>query len=285
MRFEREFLAFLAPEADRLVRLSGLLARRGLSGQVLGIGGRRHLLVRLSPGQPSRLLVAHYDRVAGSPGALDNSAACLALCDAGSRIARASDAAAGAFLLFTDGEEAPAGGDPFSQGAYALATGLRRALGEARPSIFVFDVVGRGDRLLLSTAARREGASASADAGALDSMEALARASALASGLGEPARLPLPWSDDLGFALAGMPALVVSALPSAELLPLLRESERRVFSHSLAREELGDLWPPTWGLLHGPDDGPGLLERPTLSMVTDFAVGLCRACQQGGAPL
>ncbi len=281
MRFEQDFRAFLAPGADRLVRLSGMLARRGLEGKVLAIGSRRHLLVRLGPGAPKTLLVAHYDRVAGSPGALDNSAACLVLADVGARLSGGGEAA-GLFLLFTDGEEAPASGGPLSQGAYALATGLRSVFGKARPSIYIFDVLGRGTRLLLSTASRRvtEG-----HRGHLEAMEGGAIEAALNAGLAPPARLPLPWSDDLGFTLAGMSSIVISMLPETEA-SLLEKGMADCGAASTerfpGRDALGPSWPPTWDLLHSPKDGPELIEREALGKMADFCAGLCRPC--GAAP-
>jgi len=282
MTFEQDFRSFLADGADRLVRLSGMLAKRGLEGRVLAIGLRRHLLVRLSPGPPSTLLVAHYDRVDGSPGALDNSAACFVLAEAARRLAKDRSAGQGHFVLFTDGEEAPASGDPFSQGSYALAKGLHKALGGARPAIFVFDVVGRGSRLLLSTASRTAGEGLSPGAVlVLDAMEARATQAAATSGMEPPLRLPLPWSDDLGFALAGMPALVLSLLPEDEAERLERAMAGRSDAggkRAPARNDMGGDWPRTWDLLHGPEDRPELLERRALDAMVEFCVGLCRSC-------
>ncbi len=276
---DESFRAFMAPGCDRLVRLSGMLARVGLEGRVLGIGERRHLLVRLRQGPPSIILVAHYDRVEGSPGALDNSAACFVLARAGRRIRADHRARKGILLLFTDGEEA-AIENPLSQGAYALATGLKKAIGEARPEIFILDVVGRGSRLLVSTASRPgwEGQGDVAKS-LLDAMEGRAGAAATRLGLASPVRLPLPWSDDLGFALAGMPSLALTLLPELELDGLMRglaRISRSSASRLPSRRELGHAWPSTWERLHGPDDIPELLEGPSLALMEEFCVWLCR---------
>ncbi|HUX36879.1 MAG TPA: M28 family peptidase [Rectinemataceae bacterium] len=278
MSFGQDFHAFLAPGADRLVRLSGMLARRSLEGKVLAIGGRRHLLVRLSSGAPTTILVAHYDRVEGSPGALDNSAACLVLAEAGARIFRDPQALEGVFLLFTDGEEAPSTGSPLSQGAYALATGLRKVFGRARPSIYIFDVLGRGGRLLLSTASRRV---AEGQRALLDAMESRAFAAATAANLAAPRRLPLPWSDDLGFTLAGMPSVAISLLPEAEAVLLergLASCDPSATDRFPGREGLGKAWPPTWDILHSPEDGPELIEKIAMEKMGDFCLSLCRTC-------
>ncbi|HUX41295.1 MAG TPA: M28 family peptidase [Rectinemataceae bacterium] len=276
---DESFQAFMAPGCDRLVRLIGMLARVGLEGRVLAIGERRHLLVRLRQGPPSIILVAHYDRVDGSPGALDNSAACFVLARAGRRIRSDPRARKGILLLFTDGEEA-ALENPLSQGAYALATGLKKVIGKARPQIFILDVVGRGSRLIVSTASRPgwEGQGDVAKS-LLDAMEGRAGAAAIRLGMASPVRLPLPWSDDLGFALAGMPSLALSLLPSLELEGLLHGLSL-VSSPSVARlpsrAELGPAWPSTWERLHGPDDLPESLEGPSLALMEEFCAGLCR---------
>ena len=83
MELAEDFLRFLAPGADRLVALAGMLAKRSLPYSILPAAGARHVLVRLGEGRPALVLCAHYDRVEGSPGYLDNSAACLALADFG----------------------------------------------------------------------------------------------------------------------------------------------------------------------------------------------------------
>ncbi len=274
------FLAFMALGCDRLVRLSGMLARRGLEGRVLSLGTHRHLLVRLGSGLPSLLLVAHYDRVEGSPGALDNSAACYVLAEAGARIREDPEARKGTFLLFTDGEEAPALGSPLSQGSYALATGLKRVFGEARPGIFVFDVVGRGTSLVMSTSARTSIEGPGRPMGAmLDALESSVAEVSARIGLRRPLRLPLPWSDDLGFTLAGMPSLVLSLLPAVEADALLRGLARASSAAAPrlpGKEELGEAWPRTWERLHGPLDGPELLEKASLDLMVEFCVDLCR---------
>jgi hypothetical protein len=89
------FPDFLAPAADRYKILGELLEELefGYSSIVLGSsGGRRlrHFFVLPQRGQsflpgeyPAIALVAHYDRVAGSPGANDNSAAVFMLLEAG----------------------------------------------------------------------------------------------------------------------------------------------------------------------------------------------------------
>jgi len=279
--FGEDFLRFLEPGVDRLEALQGMLARRGLSGRILAIAGRRHLLVKKGGGRPRVVLVAHYDRVEGSPGALDNSAACLVLANVAQRVQGSPDTG-GTFILFTDGEEAPATEGPLAQGAYALGLGLKAILGEAVPAILVLDVVGRGSRLLLSSASR----------GMLDRtgedrllpdlvrLEAELRAAAERAGLAEPLSLPLPWSDDLGFVLAGLPAIEATLLP---------EGEARLYSRAMTRSArplssrgFGAAWPRTWSLLHGREDEIGLLDAEALATIEGFCLEFCGGHRGGG---
>jgi hypothetical protein len=318
MVFPEEFLRFLAPEADRLGELRALLSRRGLSYRLLAIGERRHVLVRLGRGSPRFIVSAHYDRVPGSPGFLDNSAACLELADFGERVvaklgvARSQAATGlvangvaerssapelrspersseGLFLLFTDGEEAPGTGGPLDQGSYALSLALRAALGSeaiaALVGFLVVDVTGRGGRLLFSRAPaallERHGLAGTALAQGLASLERLCLGAARRAGLAEPLRLPLPWSDDLGFLLGGLPALSVSLLPDEEAQAyagLCAAGDRAVGGRGSLRgqpgapghEEAGSAWPASWDFLHSVNDGPKLASEASFALMASF---------------
>jgi hypothetical protein len=320
MVFPEEFLRFLSPGSDRLGGLCALLAKRGLAYRLLAIGSRRHVLVRLGRGSPRFIVSAHYDRVAGSPGFLDNSAACLELADFGARVVARVGAARGEskvglaerssasertssvrsldevrseglFLLFTDGEEAPGKGGPLDQGSYALSLALKAALGReaiaALSGFLVVDVTGRGGRLLFSRAPaallERHGLAASPLAQGLSSLERLCSGAAGRAGLAEPLRLPLPWSDDLGFLLGGLPALSVSLLPEGEArayAALCAEAGRAAGDlaggvlasgeRAPLREEAGSAWPATWDCLHSAGDGPGLAEEASFALMASF---------------
>jgi hypothetical protein len=235
--------------------------------------GARHILVRLGEGRPRLVLAAHYDRFPGSPGVLDNSCACLQLIEFA---ARAKVAGRGTVLplliAFTDAEEVPSKAGAKGQGSYSLARALRgdnegTVLAKAAMKrsvsarvglpVLVLDVTGRGDRLLLSSApaellARHGMSGSKAAVGHRDLVE-LSRRAATRALLPEPVRLPLPWSDDLGLVLGGLPALVVSLLPAAELAALG-----------------AGLRPRTWDFLHSPADGPELAEEGAFAMIAAF---------------
>ena len=87
------FFNFIDMDADRYNILLELIGELGLNSTVITIEGKRHFFIfpmgytlKLAAGmsfpfsgQNPVVLVAHYDRAAGSPGANDNSAAVFQL--------------------------------------------------------------------------------------------------------------------------------------------------------------------------------------------------------------
>lgn len=253
MRLPPWFPAFLAEGADRCSTLFGALAEAGLSPRPVTLRGARMLVLPLHAGAPDpryrlKVLSAHHDRVPGSPGALDNSAACLQLL----RFAARAQAAGGAFntvAVFTDREEL-GGGSPLDQGSYALGRAL--LAGEAEPPlVFSLDVTGRGDALCVSAAGAERLAVAPRLAGEVERARELAERALP----GRCARAELPFSEDLGFLCAGVPAVTCTVLPRADVEGLRADPPRR---------------PRIWGLLHGPDDRPDLYEDSAFELVEAF---------------
>ena len=274
--------AMAAPDADRPEVLEAFLRDRGVVPTRTVLAGSLHLAVRFPDAAydaryRTKLLVAHHDRRPGSPGALDNGAACLQLADLAGRLAARSEPHNTA-ILFTDSEESSGAAD---QGSYSVARALAgrvRALageGEEPPAVFVFDVTGCGTAPVLSTSARdllvsrgMEGGGLAAQIRDLDSWagRALRRASGSA-----PARLPVPWSDELGFALGGVPAVTVTLLPRAELESYRASllSSRKAESGSRTRHgEYPEGMPDTWARLHGPDDSLEALEEESFDLMS-----------------
>jgi hypothetical protein len=118
-------------------------------------------------------------------------------------------------------------------------------------------VTGRGGRLLLSTAPAgllaRHGLAGSPAATGHRGLVALARRAAARAGIASPLEAALPWSDDLGLTLGGLPALALSLLPDAEA-DLLASGGR----------------PPLWELLHTGADSPDLAEESSFALISDF---------------
>jgi len=261
MDLGEDFARFIAPRAERLVALAGLLAARDLPYSVLRTGAARHVAVRLGTGAPRLIMMAHYDRAPGSPGVLDNSCACLELADFAQRVSRMPPPVPSILVVFSDLEEAPGEGRATDQGALALARAIlgSQAVGDAPPPVLVLDVTGRGDRLVLSKAAtdllERAGRGASRAARAQQSTAALCREAARQAGLAEPLSLPLPWSDDLGLSLGGLGALTASLLPEDEALSLAAAP--------------GTV-PRTWACLHSQDDSMDMVETSALDLMAAF---------------
>lgn len=208
---------------------------------------------------------------------MDNGAACLQLADLAGRLVSRKEPH-NTVLLFTDSEESSGAG---SQGSYSVARALEgrvRALageGGEPPAVFVFDVTGRGTAPILSSTARDLLASRGPDdgdlAGRIGDLESWAsRALRRASGAA-PHRLPVPWSDELGFALGGIPAVTVTLLPRPEL-EAYRASRASAPRRAGGgpdipnREAPGDV-PRTWALLHGPGDRPEILEEESFGLM------------------
>ena len=81
-----EFENYIRPGTDRLAFLQDYLSRRGVSSSVINIEEKKHLYVNFpsqsyNPQFKIKTLISHYDRVEGSPGANDNSAANFALAE------------------------------------------------------------------------------------------------------------------------------------------------------------------------------------------------------------
>ncbi|HPE90227.1 MAG TPA: hypothetical protein P5298_13060 [Spirochaetia bacterium] len=279
------FDRFMAPGADRAAVLSEALAELGVRPRTLSIAGGRFVVAR--PRGPRRdgryrvkVITAHHDRVAGTPGALDNSAACL-------QLVRFLDEARDAFntvVVFTDKEELGQGphddparrsAGPTEQGSYELGKVLAAELGPGAPMVFPLDVTGRGDALVLSRAAEglalRQGwePRVRAAVGSLASeTAAMAEAATrLMAGRGQVLRASLPFGEDLGFMLAGLPALTVTVLPRAEAEALATDGALPAWASPSAP---GSRVPATWRVLHGPDDRVGLYDDDAFRLVARF---------------
>ncbi len=273
--------ALSAPDADRPSVLEAFLRDRGVIPQRTFLAGSLHLAVRFpdpayDPRFRTKLLVAHHDRRAGGAGILDNGAACLQLADLAVRLASRTEPH-NTVILFTDSEETSSAD---AQGSYSVARALagrpRSLTGEEEPpAVFVFDVTGRGTVPVLSSTARDLLASRGMGTGDLaarlrDLDSWAGRALRRVAG-SSPARLPVPWSDDLGFALGGVPAVTVTLLPGPEL-DAYRESLAAVRRRGddgtgIRAREIPEDVPRTWSLLHGPGDNLDALEEESFEVM------------------
>lgn len=325
------FPRFMNPGADRFEELRAALYAAGCTPRPLELGGGRFILVApknslRDPRYRMKVITAHHDRVPGTPGALDNSAACLQLWRfvtgsreqgdkpqvAGTRVQgsgtpraasgpgrrpkrerfpESGPAAFNTVAIFTDREEL-SGSPVEEQGAYALGKAFPD-LGLGRPLVLSLDVTGRGDALVLSSSCsglaglpglRGEGARLDAwGRGRGESPAEPVRPSripvreavsveleSLAEGLAKHLagripvhRVPVPFGEDIGFLLAGIPALVCTVLPRREAQSLSIPAGLPQWASPVRPQSRQ---PQTWRYLHGPDD--------TVELYTDSAFAL-----------
>jgi hypothetical protein len=297
------FPRFMNIGADRFGELMTALVSAGCEPKPVELAGGRFIVVSPRGSVRDRryrmkVLTAHHDRVHGTPGALDNSAACLQLW----RFVTGSQQPFNTVAVFTDHEEL-SGASVSGQGAYALGKVFGN-LGYGLPLVLSLDVTGRGDALVLSSSCsglaemprmRAEegrwlaaGGKGHADANNHDRggpaktaghepvrrppiHEALAaEVEALARELGRHLagrmpvyHLPVPFGEDIGFMLAGVPALVCTVLPRHEAVELSGLGGLPQWASPV--EPLARM-PSTWSALHGPDD--------TVELYTDAAFSL-----------
>jgi hypothetical protein len=222
-----------------------------------------------------KVVTAHHDRVPGTPGALDNSAACVQLVE----FLSTDRGAFNTLVVFTDREElgswnpmAPlrSATAPSEQGSYELGKAFA-GMGLRAPMVFPLDVTGRGDALILSRAseglARHGGRNGGLDAiiAQTDSMAvAVAR---MMAGRAPVYRARVPFGEDLGFMLAGVPALTVTVLPRDEAMAIAGLGGLPAWASPMAP---GLKTPGTWSHLHGPGDTTDLYTADAFELVGRF---------------
>lgn len=256
------FNAFLEPAADRRAFITERLAAQGIPYRTVNLQDKTHIVITYrqsayNPRFKMRTLIAHYDRAAGTQGANDNSAACIQLLLFAQTLLHKRDAH-NIRIIFTDGEEAGADGIK-NQGAYRLGQGLR-ALSMQQDDIFVFDMCGSGDTLILSESGiyGRD----TRKTAALTALHRRCRIYADAACRGRWLSLPTAYSDNAGLISAGLTAQVITVLPRAEAELLMRymprsEALQRCIitnAHVPPDSPLAAVIPQTWQRMHTPQD-------------------------------
>jgi hypothetical protein len=295
--YER-FFDFIAPEADRFAVLLDHIQKLGLNSMVISIEKNRHFFIfptalnlKLSTGavfpfngESPVVLTAHYDRVPGSPGANDNSAAVFQLLKTALKL---DEMDLGQWIIiFTDKEELQNGEGFKEQGSYSLAKKLRQ-LGLLHAQIFNFDACGTGEVFVFSGTTDY----------LLDKNEKpgfrriIQRVKKLREKVLETARrltlshvlsVPTPFSDDAGFLQGGLPAQTITMLPENEashFASLLRNRPEFVdllISGSIKDDADRQKIPETWRAINGPEDTPARLTPEHYDRIVRFAVELVK---------
>ena len=284
----RRFKEFISLRADRFTLLKELLEEAELNFKVLDIAGNRHFVVappqageKLLRRTPS-ILVAHYDRAPGSPGANDNSVGVFLLLETAIKL-NGGDVR-NWLVIFTDKEELKAGESIETQGAYTLALGLKKSKMD-NAKIFCFDACGVGDTLVISTTAdyllKKDGSSEKLKK-SVKELQELALETARELGMKKVLLAPTPFSDDAGFLRASIAAQTITMLPSAECIPLVAELRKNpklaeaLINAGLRKSHRVRAIPETWRSLNSRSDSYLRLTPEHFRTVIRFAQVLCR---------
>jgi len=291
------FFDFIAPEADRFGVLFERVKSLDLNTLVVSIEGNRHFFLfpiginlKLSPGDafPFRgespvVLTAHYDRVDGSPGANDNSAAVFMLIKAALRLGELG--LDRWMIIFTDKEELLSGEGIQEQGSYSLAKKLC-LLGLENARVFNFDACGTGETFVFSSTAdyllgKNQKPQFQKTSQRVKALREKVLATARNLHMTHVLSVPTPFSDDAGFLHGGIPSQTITMLPSNEAAPLASLLRNRPnFADKLITGQIdfSDRWfvPETWRCINGPLDSHLRLTPENYDKIVRFAVELCK---------
>jgi hypothetical protein len=158
-------------------------------------------------------------------------------------------------IIFTDGEELGSAKGVTDLGAFGIAQRLK-ALGITNDDVYVFDCCGRGDVIVLSKAGR---AASSANTQFKKRFQDLyARTEDVLRDVAHNwMALPVSYSDNAGFIAQGIPAVLITVLPSDEATRYARELHNDKNLEDLVLQNAGthnplikEKLPETWRLLH-----------------------------------
>ena len=293
------FAYFIASKIDRYKALLLTIEKLGLNSLVISIAEHRHIFIfpqgkkfpRLKgdtfpfAGESPFMLVAHYDRVAGSPGANDNSIAVFHLLHAANVFEKKG--INNWIILFTDKEELKKGESFEQQGSFALAQKLK-SWGLEKVKIFNFDSCGTGDTFVFSTITDYIlGNSDNPNISKLKEGIRQLRNHTLETSnklrLEKFLLAPIPVCDDIGFLRAGFTAQTITILPAAEasqyeeVIRKNPEFAKLLISGEIKTSPERKHLPQTWRNLNTPADTKDRLTPQFFDQIINFMVELCRA--------
>lgn len=264
----KEFAAYLEPEAPRADIIQNFLKDHGVDSVKTVIDGKNHILVQFpskmyNPQFKIKTVCAHYDRVAGSPGANDNSAANWMLMDWAVSLA-SMERFHNVRIFFTDGEELGWNTGVNEQGAFGIASIFKR-LGFTNDDVYVFDSCGRGEIPILARQTFPDNSSQTFLRNYNDLYERTQNI-LRRSCPGRWMSLPVPYSDNASFLACGIPAMAITMLPAQEAALYSRELlsdknlENAVMNRAVSKKErefsetpeysYKERMPATWRMFH-----------------------------------
>lgn len=219
---QKIFQDFCKLNANRIFIITSILDKENIPYTKIKLDNAEHLLLfphNLITGNEATVLLAHYDRVNGTPGANDNSASIFYLLYHAKRLKNINHST---IIIFTDKEEIGLGDSVTDQGSYGLGKYFKsKKIDHLR--FFVFDMCGIGTTLLLGTGGEsliknHYGVNyiSSNIKKKIEIVKKDAEETLLTINGGEFFYLTPLFSDDLGLILNEYPAVLISLLPYRE---------------------------------------------------------------------
>lgn len=270
--FPNEFIELCNPQIRRGAFLHRLLEKKKIPFHPIVYEEAYNLY--LGPEKANKIITAHYDRVPGTPGANDNTAAVVQLLRLAESLTNKGDWKNTAILL-TDLEEFQFRRRNSKQGAFGPA--LHFAKQDPIPWIFVFDMCGIGDTIVLSkTWEQTLGIRSPWTERRMILQNALTESPVPAISR------PLPYSDDLAFAQAGIYSFLFSLLPQDELDHLERWKKHWKMSRiipstyreyqKLEKMHQSKYLPPSWRVNHTTRDSVSTIWPDSFDIMEKFLI-------------
>lgn len=287
---------FCRQDSDRYNFLINWLTREEISHNVIPTGDARHILIRLDKERPYlkryyvKTLVAHYDRVSGSPGANDNSAAVLQLLYS-VRMLKKLKYAHNMQIILTDKEELTPDQSLTNQGAYQLGR-LFREKSINNCIFFIFDMCGIGDTLIygqtglqLLKSKEAKDSRYKKDVLHMEHFSKVLSSLFLSFRNGEYFNINLLFSDDLGLLLNKYPSVQLSILPYEEAINVKKNlisvdstQWQDILDSGMLSEKYKDFierfLPPSWKNNHSVHDKVETLTPSAFNLINEFIMEL-----------
>ncbi len=266
----QEFSDYLAQNCNRADFIQEWLDCHGVKSDRIVIDGKNHILVQFgsfayNPQFKIKTVIAHHDRVQGSPGANDNSAADWQLMN-WAVFLKDYPSFHNVRIIWTDGEEL--GWSVSRQGAFGIARTFKR-LGLTNDDVYVFDACGRGEVPILSRSGLDSMASAKFKLQFADLYSRTQNLLRYATN-GRWMTLPVPYSDNASFLACGIPAVAITLLPAEEASLYARKittdknledavlnresSKKKRLAENIPDFSYKEHLPYTWKLFHTEND-------------------------------
>lgn len=206
----------------RLEILTAFFDRHAVPYHLVPLKGHTHCVVSFpqrtfDKNFVTKIFIAHYDINGTGAAANDNSAACVQLAFFAGELQKET-VPHNIHIIFTAGEELQNKG-LHRQGAFFLGLGLRELNKVNSTLLFVFDLCGRGDSLVVSDAGIFSRDSAKTQK--LKNLQRIAIHCAKNAAL-PYYRFPTAFSDNAGFLASGCNAQLITVLPHREAESFVR---------------------------------------------------------------